>query len=136
MKKDIKTRERFIQLRAMGWSYDRIGRELNISRNTLMNWARELKTDLANARAVATDALLDTFQAQREERLKFLAGEFAKARDELKGRELVEMPTEKLLDYTLKILAAVKADAPTGVEFKGEFDPLADTDFMKSTWVG
>ena len=136
MKKDIKTQERFIELRAMGWSYDRISKELSTSKPTLIGWAKSYKTELANAKTTFHDGLLATFKMQREERIRFLGGEFAKAREALKGRDLGDMPTEKLLDYTLKLLAAVKADAALS-EFHGEHDFVEDTMGPRTvTWAG
>ena len=59
--KDTQTKERFIELRAQGWSHDRIARELKVTKPTLIRWARELHSEISNLRALELDALQDKF---------------------------------------------------------------------------
>jgi len=40
--KDQQTKEKFIELRAKGLSFDKISRELRISKQTLINWSKKL----------------------------------------------------------------------------------------------
>lgn len=50
--KDQETKERFVELRAKGWSFDRIARELKVSKQTLINWSRELALQIGNLKAI------------------------------------------------------------------------------------
>ena len=39
---DLEKQQRFVFLRAEGWSFARIVEELNVSKPTLINWSRKL----------------------------------------------------------------------------------------------
>ena len=39
----LETKHRFIELRAKGYSFDKIALELNKAKQTLIDWSRELK---------------------------------------------------------------------------------------------
>ena len=40
---DNEAQNRFIELRAQGWSYARIAREIPVHRNTLIAWSRKFQ---------------------------------------------------------------------------------------------
>jgi len=46
-------KNRFIHLRAKGYSYARIAKELGVSKGTLVNWNPELEAEIAQARSPA-----------------------------------------------------------------------------------
>ncbi len=50
--KDQETQLRFVQLRAQGWSFARIARELGVATGTLVKWSRKFQFDIQNSRAV------------------------------------------------------------------------------------
>jgi transposase len=47
MAKDTKTRERFMELRAKGHSFDKISEELKVSKPTLIQWRKDLEKQIA-----------------------------------------------------------------------------------------
>lgn len=51
-----RTREKFVELRAGGWSYERIAKELRVSKQCLINRSRELQTEIANLRTIELEA--------------------------------------------------------------------------------
>jgi transcriptional regulator len=42
------SKQRFIELRAKGWSFDKIAKELDKAKQTLINWSKELQDEIAN----------------------------------------------------------------------------------------
>lgn len=48
---DTATKAQFIDLRARGWSYDKIARHTGISKPTLLNWGREYAADIETLKA-------------------------------------------------------------------------------------
>ena len=48
---DTATKAQFIDLRARGWSYDKIARHTGISKTTLLTWGREFAADIENLKA-------------------------------------------------------------------------------------
>ena len=63
---DIETQQRFICLRAQGWSFARITDEIKISKLTLINWSRKFQFDIQNQRAINIEALQDKWLSNRE----------------------------------------------------------------------
>lgn len=51
--KDQETKEKFVELRAKGLSFDRIAAELHVSKQSLINWAKELETEIGNMRKLS-----------------------------------------------------------------------------------
>jgi hypothetical protein len=101
--KDIAVQERFVELRAKGWSFDRIGKELKTSKQTLVNWSREMALEIQNRRAIEHEALLEQYALTREGRIRFLGDLVKKLREELASRSFATVPTERLVDLTLKV---------------------------------
>ena len=54
-------REKFIQLRAKGWSFDKIAKELGKAKQTLINWSKELQDEIANRKALELEALYESY---------------------------------------------------------------------------
>jgi transposase-like protein len=45
--KDINLKEKFIQLRAKGFSFDKIAKEISTSKPTLLKWSEEFEGEIA-----------------------------------------------------------------------------------------
>lgn len=54
--KDTDTKQRFIELRAKGLSFDKISDKLNTSKQTLINWQSEFNAEIANLKAVLKES--------------------------------------------------------------------------------
>lgn len=93
---------RFVELRAQGLSFDRIAKELRASKQTLIDWSKELQEEIANRRALELEALYEAAGIAKEKRLQALAGVLNRLELELAKRSLVDVSTEKLLELQLK----------------------------------
>ena len=106
----IETKERFIELRAKGWSFDKIAKELGKAKQTLIDWSKELKDEVANRKALELEALYETYYLLKENRLQTFGGLLNKIKDEVLSRDLSDVPTDKLLDLFLKYNSQIKEE--------------------------
>lgn len=98
----LDTKERFIELRAKGWSFDKIAQELGKAKQTLIDWSKELEEEIANLKALELEALYEKHYLHKETRLQLFGEVLSKIREEVMSRDLSEVPTDKLLELLLK----------------------------------
>ena len=98
----LQTKERFIELRAKGWSFDKIAKELGKAKQTLIDWSKELETEIANLKALELEALYEKHYLLKENRLRTFGAMISKIKKEIESRDLSDVPTDKLLDLLLK----------------------------------
>lgn len=121
--KDTDVHNQFIELRAKGWSYARIAEELNVSKQTLIEWGRQHKIDIANMQEVELDALRERHRLSHIHRLNTFGDQLGAITDELSKRDLSDVPTDKLLSLALRYIMAIReeTDAPL---FRALEDPV------------
>ena len=98
----IDTKQQFIELRAKGWSLDKIAKELGKAKQTLIDWSKQLQDEIANRKALELEALYETYYLQRESRLQTFGAMLTKIKEEVGRRDLSDVPTDKLLELLLK----------------------------------
>ena len=106
--KDMKTKERFLELRAQGFSYYKIAKDLKVSKQTLINWSNELGIELDNLKAIELDKLQREYYIASTERIKLFGEKLKALIKEIDNRDLKDLSTDKLLDYLLKFLNILK----------------------------
>lgn len=106
----LEIKERFIELRAKSWSFDKIAKELGKAKQTLIDWSKELQDEIANRKALELEALYETYYLQRENRIQNLGAMLSKIKKEVESRDLSDIPTDKLLDLFLKYSNQVKEE--------------------------
>jgi len=110
--KDQETRARFVELRAKGWSYDRIAKELSVSKQSLINWSKELALQISNLRAIELEALQEEYCLLKRQRIEMLGQKIKSVKEELEKRNLADIPTEKLFNILFKGHAILGQDVP------------------------
>ena len=70
MTKTIEEKEKFIQLRAQGLSFDKISEELNVSKNTLLSWSGEFFEEVKEAQFLEYEKLLNEYKVHRTKRFE------------------------------------------------------------------
>lgn len=98
----LETKQRFIELRAKGYSFDKIAKELGKAKQTLIDWSKEMEEEIANLKALELETLYESHYLIKEARLQSLGDIANKLRAEIDSRDLSEMPTDKLLELYLK----------------------------------
>ena len=61
--------DKFIELRAQGWSLGHIASELHIAKRTLVEWSREYAAQIQALRALEQELVQEKILASREEEL-------------------------------------------------------------------
>ena len=137
--KELRVKENFIQLRAQGWSFDKIARKLRTSKPTLIAWSKEFGIEIGNLRAIAMEALQEKYFLTKAKRIELFGKSLEKVKGELEKRDLSTVSTEKLYEVFLKVSGELKKEE-TPLEFRSEeshedrlFKSLAKTEVR---WEG
>jgi transcriptional regulator with XRE-family HTH domain len=104
----LDVKQRFIELRAKGWSFDKIAKELGKAKQTLLDWSKDLDLEIAQAKAIELETIYESYSLYKEARLKMIGGILSKIKEELDQRDLSDVPTDKLLDLLLKYEGVLK----------------------------
>lgn len=96
---DIK--ERFIELRAKGYSFDRISKELGKAKQTLVDWSKDLQEVITQRRALELESLYEAYSLLKEEKIKRYGAILNKITEELQQRDFAKVPTGRLLELYL-----------------------------------
>jgi hypothetical protein len=111
----LQTKERFIELRAKGWSFDKIAKEIGKAKQTLIDWSKELQDEIANRKALELEALYEKHYLLKENRIETFGVLLRKLKDEVMSRDLSDVPTDKLLDLLLKYENQLKDEIITPI---------------------
>ena len=93
---DDKTVQRFIELRASGWTYARLMTELNVSKPTLIAWSRKHQFQIQNLKAIELEVLSHKWLASTAERVDALGEQLRKVEAELAQRNAADLTTPQL----------------------------------------
>ena len=103
-------KERFIELRAQGYSFDRIAKELGKAKQTLIDWSKDLQEEIANRKALELEALYEKYYLLKENRLQTFGAMLTKIKAEVERRDLSDVPTDKLLAVSYTHLTLPTSD--------------------------
>ena len=93
---DDKTVQRFIELRAQGWSYARLMTELNVSKPTLIAWSRKHQFQIQNLKAIELEALGEKWLASTTDRVNILGEQLRKVEAAISQRDVGGLSTQQL----------------------------------------
>ena len=100
--KTVEDKQRFVELRAKGLSFERIAEELKVSKPTLIKWSEELFHEVQEAEFYELENLLENYKLMRKQRFenycKILSSALAELESRAAAGKLQEVPTEKLLN--------------------------------------
>ena len=110
--KDQETVQKFIEVRAQGWSFVRIAAQLGVAKSTLTEWSRKFRFDIHNRRALVLDDLQDRILGTVQSRVVSLAEKLGKVENELRQRDLKQLSTSQL--YSLAASLRRQIERETG----------------------
>src|SRR3990167_10914524 len=102
---------RFIELRAQGHSFDKIAKELDVSKQTLIVWSKSLKFEISNLKEIEREALQEKYSLSKTKRLELFGSQLEALKNELGKRDLSTVSTDKLFELSLKYGAFLKDEA-------------------------
>lgn len=97
----LETKEKFIELRAKGWSFDKISKEIGKAKQTLIDWSKELQDEIANRKALELETLYEKYFLLKEAKIKKYGAILSKITNELESRDFSNVPTGRLLELYL-----------------------------------
>jgi transcriptional regulator with XRE-family HTH domain len=138
--KDTQTKNRFIELRSQGISYEKIATELKVSKQTLINWSKELQLEILNLRAIQLEALQEKYFLTKEKKIEFIGNIMNTLKAEADKRDLTKLSDRELFELILKFSEKLDKEA-IPINFRKEVTTnLLDLDFSTSTstqeWKG
>lgn len=107
---DLEDKEKFIELRAKGWTFDKIAKELHKRKATLIDWSKELESEIANRKSIELEVLYEKHYLLKEQRIEKLGNLLNKIINEIDNRNLKDIPTDKLFDLLLKYNKEIKEE--------------------------
>jgi transposase-like protein len=121
MSKTLDEKQQFIELRAKGYSYQKIAEQLSVSKPTLIDWSKDNQTskDIHNQRTLYLDELQEQYAMTKRHRITVLGEVLNRAKTELDKRDLSEMSTDKLITMVIKLSDTLRQDE-TELELHGD----------------
>lgn len=104
------TKEQFLDLRAKGFSYDKIAKSIGVSKPTLIEWSKELENELFNLKSIERERLQEMFLVSKKSRVKLLSRQLRRLLSESDSRDLSSISTSKLLQLILKYTIELKSE--------------------------
>ena len=101
-------KQRFIQLRAEGLSFDKIAKDLGKAKQTLIDWSKELEEEISNRKAIELENLYQIHYLTKEARIKNYGTLLSKITAEINTRDLKDINTSKLLELYLQYTEKAK----------------------------
>lgn len=101
--KTVDTKQKFIKLRAEGYSFDVIGKKLNTSKSTLIEWGKEFNLEIHNLRALEYESTLEQYKLTKKHRLISLSKLLARIDEELSTRDITKLTTPALINLQYKL---------------------------------
>lgn len=110
MKYSADIRREFTELRAKGYTYPQISKELGISAKTAQSWNKALAEEIAVARADYTEEILQEYISVKRERLNSLHSVIKAIDAAISETDFTRIPPEKLLKMKLEYEAAINRE--------------------------
>jgi len=119
---DAKQKEKFIKLRAEGISFDTIAKELSKSKTTLINWQRELDSEINNLQYSIIQNLIEKYKITKQRKIEFYSKELDKIYKALEKKNYDELPAKQLHELREKLTQSIDKEK-IDIEFDtGETD--------------
>jgi len=92
-------KEKFIEFRINGETFESIAEKLNVSKQTLINWSKDdlVKETISTARLIRHQKLLQGYGQNRDAKIEYYSSLLKKLKDELEKRDFSSLTSEKLL---------------------------------------
>jgi RNA-binding protein YhbY len=91
-------KQKFIELRAAGLSFDKIAAAIHVSKPVLLKWSEEFAKEIAAEEYVKAEALMVKHRLYRQAKLEDMVEELARVRKAVKSRDLTKVNFTALLE--------------------------------------
>lgn len=90
-------KEKFIELRASGLSFDKIAEMINVSKPVLISWNVEFKKEINNLEYFRYQAILEQYKLIQEKRIEFLSVQLNKINDAINTKSYEDASLKELI---------------------------------------
>lgn len=119
--KDQETRQKFIKLRAEGYSFSKIANELNISKATCSEWQKQYEEAIAKLQKDQLEELYRSYGMLKSQRIASLGSTLQKIDNAIQEADFSSVDPAKLLEIKLKYQDTLKGEyIPTSDHINGE----------------
>ena len=140
MSKNIDDKQKFIELRAEGLSYDKISKEISVSKPTLMKWDKEFSREIDELKYILFEALREKYLMNKKARIMNYGELLEKAKEELINRDFKEVSDDKLISIIIELekkfkdeLHSIKCDSED--KHMTGFIDWGETEKPLYTWI-
>lgn len=115
-------KDKFLELRVEGLSYEDISKQMNISKQTLVNWSKEedIQVQLLNLEELKKEELQKKYIVTSKSRIEMLGKRLNKLLEELDKRDFKHLSTESL----------IKLVVLTSSKLKEEYSPIMQYEYL------
>jgi len=114
MTKTLEEQEKFIQLRAQGMSFDKISKELNVSKPVLLKWNGEFLDRIKEAQFYELENIVEKYSLMRAKRFevhsKLLNSALKELQERAENNNLKTLSTEKLFQLVEELEQRIEKD--------------------------
>lgn len=110
--KSEKIKEKFIELRAQGLSFDKIAKKLKMSKQTLITWSKELYREIHNLKTLELEVLYEKYYFLKRNRIELFGEQLKAIKEELQKRDFSKISTERLLELLPRYYGHLKEECP------------------------
>jgi len=114
---NIAIREKFIELRAAGMSFERIAKELEVSKPTALKLGHDLEQDVKRLQYIQLETLAEKYQLLKVARVEAFAKMLAKIDSALESVDFEKLPAEKLVLLKLKLMERLRQELRIQCDF-------------------
>ncbi len=109
--KTAETKEKFIMLRAAGYSFRKIAAELGISTSTAQDWEDKYYKDIKRLKADELTALYEQYHATQRERIKTIGENLTAIEKVMKEKDVYSnLKPRDLMNFHLRYLQLLTAE--------------------------
>ncbi len=136
MAKTTEEVEKFIELRAKGYSFDKIAEETGTSKPTLLKWNSQYAKEMDYAKYFELHSLLAQYGLLKKGRVESVSILLQAVLEEMKKRantdNLSRLPTDKLFGLYLALEGRLEQET---AEMKLEFSPIKEYEYGQGGFV-
>ncbi len=115
-------KEKFIQLRAEGNSFDKISDILNISKPTLINWNIDFSKEIDNLEYLKYQSILEQHKLVKQKRIEFLSEHLEKINDALSKKTYEDLSIKDLILIRKELSSEIFRETNNNKYYTGFFE--------------
>jgi intein-encoded DNA endonuclease-like protein len=101
--KNLGCKEKFIELRSQGFSFEKISKEINVSKPTLIKWSQEYSQEISNLIFFHSENLIEEFKLLRIHKIESLSRTLNRVLEELSKRNFENVNTKDLISIAFSL---------------------------------